>query len=281
MLAPTLVAVGIAYVFPIFQVLRWSLFDVDIGGGSDAFRGLDNYRAIFGSDEFWNAASVTLRYAGGVLFGTLVTGLAIASLLNQPLRGRGIARTLFLIPYAMPLVVIALIWRWMFDAQFGVINYGLVGTGVFDARVPWFSQPSTALPAMIAIQVWRMAPIATVLYLAGMQNIPHELKEAARIDGASSWQVFWHVTLPGLRGVTASLVLLLGVYLFGRTFEVILLITGGGPIGSTENLALQAYLRAFQFLDFGSASALSSIILAVTLILALAYLRIAPKAAAT
>ena len=252
--------------------------DVDHAGGGDTFTGVANYGAVLGSSEFWKAAGVAFRYAAGVLVGTLCAGLAIAALLNQPLRGRGIARTVFLRPYAMPLVVIALAWRWMFDPQFGIINYALTLTGLVDSRTPWFSEPSMALLAMIIIQVWRMTPIAAVMYLAGMQNIPQELCEAARIDGAGPWQVFRNVTLPGLRSVTMSLTLLFGVFLFGRTFEIILLITGGGPIGATENLALRTYLTAFQFLDFGSASALSAIVLGLTSLLAVAYLRFAPKA---
>ena len=191
---------------------------------------------------------------------------------TRALAGRAVLRALFVMPWAMPFVATALIWRWMLDPQYGVLTYLLSLVGFDDVNA--FSA-ELALLSVSLIEIWKTFPLAAIMYLAAMQAIPRELHEAAALDGAGAAQRFRHITVPGLRHTTRVLTLLLTLWVFGRAFMIIFLTTGGGPAGATETVVLLTYLRGFGQFDLGGAAALGMVVLLIAALLTVAYLRTA------
>jgi multiple sugar transport system permease protein len=173
----------------------------------------------------------------------------------------------------MPYVAAAMIWSWLFDYQYGLFNYLLNLVGLVHGRVGFLTNPRLALWAVIIVQIWKLFPLAAVLLLAGLKTIPGELVDAARVDGAGGWRVFRHVTLPGLRPITVVLILLLTVWVFGRSFTVIYVMTGGGPVDATMNMVLMTFQQGFQLFHLSRAAALGTMIMCISVIFALLYRR--------
>ncbi len=218
--------------------------------GISRFVALENYAFLLQDPRFWNALGNTAYFVGVSVTLELILGLGLALLLNRRFRGRGLARALVLVPWAVPTVVAARFWEWIFNADFGVLNY-LLGT-----RINWLGDPSWALHAAIAADVWKMTPFAALLLLAGLQVIPEELYRAACIDGANRWQLFRHITLPLLRPVIL-LVLLFRTMDAARVFDLVFVLTGGGPANETETLVVYTYKLLYRTLQFGYGSALA------------------------
>jgi multiple sugar transport system permease protein len=274
-LAPTLAALTLGFVVPAVDIVRRSLSDGTIASDGE-FVGADNYVNLFRDTEFLNAIRVTTSYAIGTVFGTLVLGLLVALMLNQPFRGRTAARTLLIVPWAMPLVPAALVWQWALDPEFGIVRGAWTGLGLGDFPQV-LGDPFWALPTVVAIQIWRYLPFAALMYLAGLQSIPIQLYEAARTDGAGPFRTFANVTLPGLRRITTVLTLLIGIWSFGTAMTIVYLLTHGGPAGATELLSLMAYTKAFDQFKFGTASTVGTVVLAISGIFAIAYLSVVQK----
>lgn len=218
--------------------------------GISRFVGLENYAFLLTEPRFWNAAANTAYFVGVSVSLELALGLAFALLLNQNFRGRSVARALVLVPWVVPSVVAARFWEWIFNADFGVLNY------LLGARINWLGDPVWALHAAILADVWKTTPFAVLLLLAGLQVIPAELYRAARIDGANTWQLFRHITLPLLKPVIL-LVLLFRTMDAARVFDLIFVLTGGGPANETETLVVYAYKLLYRTLQFGYGSALA------------------------
>ncbi len=235
--------------------------------------GVDNYVRIFGNDaDFRQALKVTLTYAIFSLPLQLVLGLALSLLLNLPLRGMNLYRTLFYIPAVLPAVAVTLLWIWIFNPEFGIINYLLSLVGIEGPR--WFYSPRWALPGLILLGLWGVGGGA-VIYLAGLQNIPPHLYEAAEIDGANAWRRFWRITLPLL---TPTLFFQLVLNLIG-TFQVFTqsyIATGGGPLQSTFFYMLYIYNEAFRAFRMGYSSALAWILTVIILLVTLLVFRSSP-----
>ena len=262
---------GIAFV-PILFTLWLSLRRQLPIFGVSRFVGLENYRFLIMDDgRFWSATAHTAYF---VLFSVtleLVLGLIIALLLHQRFAGRGIACALVLLPWAVPSVVAARFWEWIFNSDYGVLNY-LLGTSV-----NWLGDPHWALPAAILADVWKTTPFVALLLLAGLQVIPEELYRAARIDGANPLQAFRRVTLPLLMPVIL-LVLLFRTMDAARIFDLIFVLTGGGPANQTETLVVYAYKLLYRTLQFGYGSAVAVTTFLFIFALSLAYLRIFRRA---
>jgi multiple sugar transport system permease protein len=233
--------------------------------GISEFTGLDNYRFLLQDARFWNALGNTAYFVGVSVTLELLLGLGFALLLNQRFRGRGVARALVLVPWAVPNVVAARFWEWIFNADFGVLNY------LLGARINWLGDPFWALHAAILADVWKTTPFVVLLCLAGLQVIPDELYQAARIDGASAWQLFRHITLPLLRPVLL-LVLLFRTMDAARVFDLIFVLTGGGPANETETLVIYSYKLLYRTLQFGYGSALAIATFLFIFALSLVYL---------
>ncbi|QMV00882.1 ABC transporter permease subunit [Devosia sp. D6-9] len=258
-------------IYPIVQGILLSFFDTRIlNYARGKFIGLANYERLFVDPYFWNAVRVTFIYGAASMVCTYLLGLGFALLLNRNFPGRGLIRTLFILPWAIPEVVAVLIFVWMLDAQFGVINYALVSVGLIREPLAWLANRDLALPALVLVTSWQQFPLAMLILLAGLQTIPKEEYEAAMVDGANAWSRFIHVTMPGLRAVNVVLVLLLILNSFRRV-TMIYAMTGGGPARATETLSILTYNTAFDYQRIGYAAAIGTALLVILLVFSLIY----------
>jgi multiple sugar transport system permease protein len=237
------------------------------------FIGLDNYTTILSSDQFWTAAGNTALFCAGSISLTVILGTLLALLLNESFPGRGILRAVMLLPWAIPPVVNGLIWQWLLDGQHGLINALLVQGGLLAEPHAWLSNTSTAMPALILAQVWNHVPFVAVVMLAALQTVPDELYDSARLDGAGLFQRFRYVTLPWLSHALL-LVLVTQTMVALRTFDIIYVLTGGGPGSATTVVAWLTYVTTFNLTDFGRGNAYAYVIALVTFCLSLVYIRL-------
>lgn len=237
------------------------------------FVGLEHYAEWLASPRLWSAVRVTLTFATASVALELLLGLGLALVLQRPMRGRALLRGSALVPWALPTAVAALMWGWMFHDRYGVVNDLLLRAGLLDAPLVWLGEPRLALAAIVAADVWKTTPYVALILLAGLQAIDPGLYEAARIDGAGPLRRFSAVTLPLL--VPALLVALLFRTLDAlRVFDLVFVLTGGGPGGSTTTLSLLVYRTLFTELDFGRGSALAVLVAALAALLAALYVRL-------
>jgi multiple sugar transport system permease protein len=271
---PALLTILLVALFPLVWTLWESLHlhDLRMPWLGQPFVGIDNYVEAFRQPRFWGALGHTAFFAVTSVGLELMIGLWLALALNRAFRGRGLVRAAVLVPWAIPTVVSALLWRFMFEGQHGIMNSVLVKIGVLSEPVVWFIQPAAAWVPVILADVWKTTPFVALLLLAGLQNIDASLYEAARIDGASAWRQFRHVTLPLLKPAILVALIFRTLDAF-RVFDLIYALTGGGPGTSTEPIALYTFNVLLQNLQFGYGSALSVIVFLITFGLALVYIR--------
>jgi raffinose/stachyose/melibiose transport system permease protein len=272
-LLPAVLLYGTFIVYPMVDAVRLSFFDWDgFATTPKTWIGLDNYRRIFRHDPvFWTAFRNSVTWLILSLIVPTLCGLGLALLLNRHLRGRNLFRTIFYLPAVLAPIAVAAMWRWIYDPNFGVLNRFLDLVGIDAVGRAWLGDPDTALYATFAASVWTVVGLNMVLFLAGLQNIPRELTEAARIDGANTTQVFRHVTLPGLRPAIV-IVIVLTIINSLKAFELIVGTTGGGPAQQTQVLALWSYTQSFANHDFGAGNAVATVLLVLTLVVVLPYL---------
>ncbi|MDG2992318.1 sugar ABC transporter permease [Candidatus Synechococcus calcipolaris G9] len=256
-LAPSLVILAIVYGYPIFRALWLSLFRENLGTNlNPVFNGLGNYDRLIQDGRFWLSLWHTSIFSLVSLAVELILGLAIALLLDQTFRGRGLVRTIAILPWALPTALIALAWRWIFSGEFGVWNDILINwLHLIDTPINWLGNPTWAMVCLIAADAWKTTPFVSILLLAGLQAIPQDLYEAHRMDGATSWQSFWQITLPLL----LPQILIALLFRFAQAvgvFDLVAVMTGGGPGGATEMVALYIYATVMRYLDFGYGAAL-------------------------
>ncbi len=272
LLLPTLVVLAVVVVYPLLQALSMSLQRYRLTDSAPpAFVGLANYAALTRDPVFWGSLQTTVVWTVANLVAQMALGTALALLLNEPLRARGAHRSVALIPWIVPSVAAALIWRWMYDGSAGLINALLYRLGLIQQYVAWLGNTQTALPAVIVESIWKGTPFVVVIVLAALQAIPGELYEAASIDGASRGQRFWNVTLPAIRPTLAIAAVLTIIYTVNN-FNAIWLMTQGGPLHATEILFTYAYKTAFQRFDFGSAAAMSVVLFGILLVASAGYI---------
>jgi multiple sugar transport system permease protein len=263
LLLPALLPVALFSVYPLVQGLYLGFTDSRAGRNvSTSFVGLDNYTALLSDELFWSSFRIGLVWAVSVTVLQFAAGLGLALLLDLDLRLRWLARTLALVPWAMPPVIIAIMWRLLLNP-----NYGAV-----PGDVNWLGDFATALPAVIVVGVWAGMPQTTITLLAGLQSIDGSLHEAAAVDGAGSWRRFWHVTLPGLRTVIVAITTLDFIWNL-NSFALVYVLTAGGPGGQTMLPALFAYNAAFRYGNFGYASAMGGAMVVLVVGFLLFYLR--------
>ena len=234
---------------------------------------LENYWSILASDEFWSSLWITLLFTALAVAVVIALGVLIALLLNESFPGRGFVRMIVLVPWAIPPVVNGLMWQWIYDAKVGALNGLLVSLGFLTSYRGWLSDPTSALLALVTAHVWNALPFAVILLLAALQTIPGELYDAARVDGSGGWHLFLHVTFPWL-AQPLLIVLILQTILAIRVFDVIYVLTAGGPGTATTTLTWQTYLTTFDGLDFGLGNAYAYIVGIITMGLALIYFRL-------
>jgi multiple sugar transport system permease protein len=238
--------------------------------GEAPWVGLDNYITAVTSNLFWPAMVNTMLFTIGSLIGQFVIGLGLAVFFQKNFPLSGFMRAMLLLPWLLPLIVASATWRSILDQDSGILNQFLTAIGL-DA-VPWLTSPDVALVAVILVNIWVGIPFNVTLLYGGLQDIPGELYEAAALDGATGWKAFWHITLPNLRPVI-SVVLVLGVVYTLKVLDVILGLTGGGPANATQTIAVRSYQTSFIDFEFGVGAAFSNILILVSLVFALIYLR--------
>lgn len=236
------------------------------------FVGLDNFTALFGDSSFVHSMTITAIYIVVTVVLRFAIGLLAAVLLNQAFRGRGLARALLIIPWAVPEVVACLIWILMYDKDYGVINYLAMNFHIISQPLGYLTDPKIALPAAMAVNVWKGFPFVAIMLLAGLQSIPGELYEAARVDGAKPFQQFRNITLPMLKPVSLVVFLLLIIWTI-KDFGIAYLLAKGGPSQATEILTIYIYQTAFKYFDFGKAAASGMIMLIFSILFTLIYLK--------
>ncbi|AMJ62916.1 carbohydrate ABC transporter permease [Bosea sp. PAMC 26642] len=270
---PALLILVALLIYPLGDVIRLSFHESNLQ--RETWVGFGNYAALLKDPLFWKAFWQTVVFTVFSVALHLVIGLGLALLLNMQINDtfRSIARGLLIVPWLLAPTVAGMIWVLML-APFGVLNGLLVSIGLIDpnASVAWLGDPSTALGSVTAMNVWRAFPFFMVMLLAGLQAVPKQLYEAADIDGATMWQQFWHITLPQLRGVITTVVLLDSIWTF-RAFDPVFVMTGGGPAHSSEVLASAIYFDGFQKLRFGYASAQAVVMFLVLFVVSAVYVR--------
>ena len=237
-----------------------------------AFVGLRHYhRALFEEEIFWSTVGRTIVWTAGSVVGGYIVALALALLLNREMHGRGFFRALFLIPWVVPDVATALLWKWLYADEYGVINHLLRTWGLITRPIQWLADPSLAMASVIMVQVWKLTPVMFIVLLAALQNVPKELHEAAELDGAGPLQRFRYVTFPVIRPTSVIITLLASIWTF-QAFDIVYLLTGGGPADATEILPTLIYQKAFWASDIGYAAAIGMLMLVCLVILSVAYL---------
>lgn len=264
--------------YPLVQEAALSLTSTSLlSPQQHEYVGLDNYRRLVESDDFRDVLITTLVYVVACVTLAISIGLAAAMVLDAPFRGRGVARALVTVPWAAPPVAVALIFSWIYNAQYGVFNWALRSLGIPAGMENWLDSPSLALPAILLTTIWQIFPFATVVLLAALQGVSPELKEAAQIDGASKLAVFRAVVWPTIKPSVALLSLFLTIWSL-RRFDLIWLLTQGGPIGATETLVIRLYREAFIFRDLGSGAAVGMVGLVCAFAVTLVYFEFSRRA---
>lgn len=261
-------------VYPIIHAVWLSFHDLYLLRGLDSIQpyGLGNFRRFLGDPESLQYIGNTAIWTLGSVAGATVLGLILALLLNRPLPFRAILRGMPLLPWVMHPVVVAILWRWILDGEWGILNYLLVSAEILSAPINWLSDERTMWATILMISCWKNVPFAFVNLLAGLQMIPEELYEAAQIDGASRFQRFWLITMPLLRPVLAIVVLLTTIW---RSYDFGLLwaLTRGGPRGSSTTLAILAYRSSFEFYRVAYGASIGVMLMGVMLVFTVLYMR--------
>jgi multiple sugar transport system permease protein len=271
---PVFLVIVLFAIYPIIHAVRMSFYQYLLTRpGDHPFVGLQNYINVITSYYFKNSITVTAIYAVSAVTGVILFGLGVALLLNSKIKMAGPLKVVILLPWALPAVVSGLMWKWILNADFGILNGLLYTLGLIDRYIPFLADPNLAKVSLIMAHIWKEGPLVAIFFLAGLQLIPQELYEAAKIDGGGGWRIFRHVTLPLLRPVF----LVIAVYETMTailTFDTIYVMTGGGPANATALISWFAYAEIFKSLNLGHGVALAIIIAMITLVLILLYLRV-------
>lgn len=270
---PALLPILIFSVYPLLRGLYLGFTDAKAGlNVTTSFIGFDNFTRLMSNELFWNSFKIGLIWAFSVTILQFLLSLGLALLLNQNLRLRWLARTLALVPWAMPQVIVAIMWTLMLNPTSGPVSNLVTSLGLSDQNINWLGDFSTALPAVILVGVWVGMPQTTVTLLAGLQSVPVSLHEAAAVDGATAWARFRFVTLPALRPVIAAITSLDFIWNF-NSFGLVYVLTAGGPGGQTMLPMLFAYNEAFRYGNFGYAAAMGDVMVVIICVLLLFYVR--------
>jgi multiple sugar transport system permease protein len=273
LLLPSLAFVGVVVLLPALRVVQLSFTESQLEGGIEMrWAGLASYLRLWQDGRWWAALRNTLWFTAASVFLETALGVAFALVLHQRRRGRRFLRAAVLLPWALPTAVMALGWAWIFNDSFGVANDLLMRLGLIARPVAWLAEPRLAMAALVLADVWKTTPFSALIVLAGLQGIPESLLEAARVDGLGTWHRFRFVVWPLLVPSLVVAVLFRAVQAYGA-FDVVYVMTGGGPGGATETVSLYAFQNYFRYLDFGYGSAVAVQGLLVAFLLAALALR--------
>lgn len=277
LVAPALLCIIAIALYPVLNTFKLSLYYMKLQLiGLTHFIGFQNYISLFNDPRFRSASINTVIFTIVSVPLELVIGMIMTLLMNKKFKGTGLVRAAILIPWAIPTIVSALMWKFIYNDQFGLLNDILVRMGVINSYKAWLGSPSLAMGSAIFADVWKTAPFMAILLLAGLQNISYEFYEAAKVDGAGSIRRFFSITLPLLKPTILVALIFRTLDAF-RVFDLIFVMTGGGPGNSTETLTIYAYKTLFRNLDFGIGSAIAVVIFIFVFIFAVIYIRLLDK----
>jgi multiple sugar transport system permease protein len=271
-LAPVFILFAVFTFFSVGYAFYLSFHEWNILEPHKPFVGLDNYARLFEDRRFREAIVNTLYYTAVSVPATIFLGLAVALMLNTTIRARGLFRTFFYLPVVTPLVIASIIWKWVYNGDFGLLNYYLLKLNLIDEPLLWLADPNLAMPSVIITSVWKGVGFAMVVYLAGLQSIPEDYYDAAKIDGASGWRRLKDITFPLLSSTTLFLfvISILGSF---QVFTQIFIMTNGGPLGRTRTIVWYIYTTAFKDYNMGYAAAMAFALFAMMLVFTLVQFR--------
>ena len=274
-LGPAIAVLILLLVYPVAYSIWLSLTDASLSAGrlETPFVWFDNYIELAADKAVHNALFNTLYFTAVEVTGVVFLGLLTALLLNHPMARWSAFRVLLLLPWAIAPVANAVLWKWIFHSNYGILNTLLVSSGLIERNITWLGDPFGALNMILLVDIWKSTPFIAILFLAALQNIPQSLYRAARVDGANNWQSFRYITLPSLKTATAIAVILQTIWSL-RTFDLIFVLTKGGPADGTVVMNFLAYRVTFNFLKFGYGAAIASVIFTTSLMLAIVYVRL-------
>ncbi|NLJ24669.1 MAG: sugar ABC transporter permease [Firmicutes bacterium] len=275
LVTPAVLVMCAVVFFPILATFWLSLHEYNLKYPylGQPFVGLRNYIELLSDSRFLNSVKITTLFTVSSVAVELVLGMAIALLLNRTFKGRGIVRTAVLVPWALTTVVMARMWAWIFNSEYGVFNAILHRFGIIDQYIPWVADTNFALWAAVGADIWKTTPFMALLLLAGLQIIPRELYEASMVDGAGGWKRFWSITVPILKP-TILVSLLFRTLDAARVFDLLFVLTGGGPGFATESLSIYTYRSLFVNLDFGYGSALAVATFLYVMLISFIYIKL-------
>jgi multiple sugar transport system permease protein len=278
--APALIYVALFFGYPIAKNVVMGFQDYSTSTfftGVAPWVGFSNYVTVISSSIFTTAVINTALFTIGSIVGQFVLGLLLALFFQRRFPLGGVLRSLMLLPWLLPLIASSAVWKWILDQDSGILNQTLLFLHVIPAAVPWLVNPDFALISVILVNIWLGIPFNVTILYGGLQGVPEELYEAASLDGATGWKAFRNITWPSLRPVV-SVVLVLGVVYTLKVIDIILGLTGGGPADSTETLATDSYHQSFVQFAFGDGAALSNILIVISLVFTVVYLRLNRRA---
>lgn len=272
LIAPAFALLLVFMLYPIGYVFLMAFYKTNKLGQITSFIGFQNFTQLFKNEAFWTVTFRSILWTVlAVAFKTAI-GLIIALLLNVKFKGHHIYRTLVIIPWASSVPISAMLWQWTFNSEFGLLNHTLKATGLWNSPPFWLAYPRTAFFANMYVDIWCGLPFMAMVFLAGLQSIPEDMYESATIDGASGWRCFWSITLPMLKRVLMIATLLSSLWTF-NDFNVIYILTKGGPMDRTDILITYIYKYGFQYLKFGPASVMAIVTFAILLVVSMVYAR--------
>ena len=273
--APGLALLAAVVVYPLITALITAFYKQSLVEPGREFVGFQNIVDVL-TGEFFPLLVQTLVFTLGTTIAPFVIGFGLALALNSRIRGAKVLRGLMLIPWLIPGVVVSFLWMWIFNANYGVLNAALETVGLIDSPQAWLANPTTAMIAVIVAKTWQSFPWMMVMLLAGLQTVPIELHEAAEIDGAGTIRRFFSITVPQMSGIIGLVILLEFIWNF-QHFDIIYVLTGGGPAGSTQTFATAVYETAFDGFDLGHAGALGLLWMVLLMALVVVYVRLSEK----
>ncbi|MBO6758507.1 MAG: sugar ABC transporter permease [Roseibium sp.] len=272
LIAPTVVVFCAVIVYPLLSAIYLSFFSIFTPTLQGDFVGLNNYAELLSTGTFWSSLGTTLIWTVGTLSLQILFGVGMALVLHQNMWFRSLARSLILFPYFISTVVAVLVWKWLFNDLYGIMNHFLISLGIISFPMDYLGTMPNAMISVILVGAWKYFPFVVIAVLARLQTIPDQLYEAAKIDGAGPIARFFDVTLPQLRDVLVVIILLRAIWDF-KEFDLIFLLTGGGPLNDTQTLPLLVYQEAFALNDMGNASAYAVMMMLIMLVFMLVYIR--------
>ena len=275
LILPCLVVIFGIIIWPVLYSLYISFHKMYmVYPGEFPFIGLKNYSDVLHNPTFWAALRHTFYFTGMSVGVEIILGLGIALVLHQDFRGRAFMRGLIILPWALSSVVNGMMWRWIYNGSYGALNGLLFQLGWIDSYNVWLANPKMAMNFVVMAEIWKETPVGIIFILASLQTIPSSLYEAARVDGANAWSRFKHITLPLLKPILLLLIVIKSVWAIRDSFDIVYMITRGGPGESTQVVTYYTYIATFKFLRFGYGAALAYLITLVILIFIVVYMRL-------